>query len=70
MLHNFLNKIFILTVCWYSIIIDTVYFSKGLETETHAQIYLCLALCHHTDITGKAKETKQAECDSLIVSSI
>ena len=40
--------------------IDTVYFPKGLETETRAQIYPCLELRHHADITDKAKETMQA----------
>jgi len=38
--------------------------------ETRALIYPCLALCHHTNITDKAKETKQAEYDSLIILSI
>ena len=47
-------------------IIDTVYFPKGLETETRAQIYPCLELRHHVDITDKAKETKQAKCDYLV----
>ena len=51
------------TVCC---IIDTVYFPKGLETETRAQIYPCLELRHHADITNKAKETKQAKCDYLV----
>ena len=64
-MHKVSVSIVLLRVC---MTIDTVYFPKGLETETRAQTYPCLALHQNANMQYKAKKpsfAKQAEYDNL-----